>query len=63
MIVYAVTGITRVDEKNKVVYFSDEYEKINAKATLPLRGGMVTVALESGARSVEITGGYHMQVE
>ena len=63
MIVYAVTGITRVDEKNRIVYFSDEYEKINAKATLPLREGMVTVALESGARSVEITGGYHMQVE
>ena len=63
MIVYAVTGITRVDEKNKIVYFSNDYEKLNAKATLPLREGLVTVVLDSGARSVEITGGYHMQVE
>ena len=62
MIVYAVAGLVRVDEKNKIVYFSKEYEKINAKATVPLREGMVTITMESGARSVEITGGYHMQV-
>ena len=62
MIVYAAAGIVRVDEKNKIVYFSKEYEKLNAKATLPLREGLMTVSMDDGARSVEIMGSYHMQV-
>jgi hypothetical protein len=63
MVVYAVTGLVRVDEKEKTVYFSKEYEKIDAKATIPLREGMLTVSLETGARSVETAGGYHIRVE
>lgn len=62
MIVYAVTGLVRVDEKEKTVYFSKEYEKIDTKATIPLREGTLTVSLETGARSVETTGGYHIKV-
>ena len=54
--------IVRVDEKEKTVYFSKEYEKIEANATLPLREGMLTVRLERGARSVETTGGYQVKV-
>ena len=63
MIVYAVTGLTRVDEREKVVYFSKEYEKMDAKATIPLRAGSVSITLETGARSVETAGGYHIRVE
>ena len=62
MIVCAVTGLVRVDETQKKVYFSPDFEKVNGRAECPLQNGKVIIVLDDGARSVEVSGGYHVEV-
>ena len=62
MIVYAVTGFARVDEKEKVLYLYNAYEPLDTVATLPLREGMAHITIENGERLVSVTGDYRIEI-
>ena len=62
MIVYAVTGLLRVDEKEKIVYFTEKHEAFKTVATIPLKNGSVTVTIDDGIRSVAVLGDYQVKI-
>lgn len=52
-------GILDIDETNKKIYLNNDYTAPkNAKAVIPLINGSIKVAVEDGARKVEIVGDY-----
>lgn len=58
MIVYALCGITRVDEIAKKVYFSKNVAGVDCKVTLPLREGKAEIRIVDGKRAVCLPKGY-----
>lgn len=62
MIVHALAGIVRVDERTKTVYLTKEPIWIPCKVCLPLLGGSATVIVEDGRREFCLPDGYQVQM-
>lgn len=62
MIAYALTGVAAIDEKKKVVYLHKDHLSTDCKVTMPLLSGVLTIAVENGARKAQATGEYGIVV-
>lgn len=58
MIVYALCGILRVDEREKTVYLFEKPNGIDCRLHMPLLGGVAEFSVQAGERSMRLPMGY-----
>lgn len=62
LIVYSLCGILEIDEKTKTVYVTEKYPAIDCEVCLPLFGGVATVCVQVGERTIVVPDGYRLEI-
>lgn len=62
MLVYSLTGLASIDEKEKRIYLRKTHLFIDCKVRLPLLSGSMTLSVEKGVRKVETTENYRIVI-